>query len=186
VPAPAPPAHPPPPRVRARAAIATLVSRAVWLYDADVAGPDAFPIGSTPLIVPISELRLDAAGVLRQASGSSRPVYVTQRGRLTAVLLARPMYERLIREHTILCRIVRGDLDVVPEPGAALEEVLRRGESALAEERLATARELAAEARRLEDREREHPERQTACTLEAFFEEFGIEPTWPGGTASGT
>ena len=151
-----------------------------------MASPDAYLIESTPLIVPISELRLDAAGVLRQASGSCRPIYVTQRGRPTAVLLAHPMYERLRREHEILCRTVQGDLDVTLEPGMTLEEILRRGEHALEEERLATARQLQAEARRLEDREREQPACQPECTLEAFLEEFGIEATWPGGTASGT
>ena len=141
---------------------------------------------SPPLIITISELRLDAAGIVRQASGSSRPVYVTQRGRPTAVMLSRPVYERLVREHEILCRAVVGDLDVKLEPGMTLEDVLRLGQRALAEERLATARELAAEARRLEESEREPPEDHAVCTLEEFLSECGIEPTWPGGSATET
>ena len=138
---------------------------------------------SPPLIITISELRLDAAGIVRQASGSSRPVYVTQRGRPTAVMLSRPVYERLVREHEILCRAVVGDLDVKLEPGMTLEDVLRLGQRALAEERLATARELAAEARRLEDREREPREEQAECTLEDLLDEFGIEPRWLDGSS---
>ena len=139
---------------------------------------------STPLIVPISELRLDAAGLVRQASSSGRPVYVPQRGRPTAVMLSRPMYERLVREHEILCRAVVGDLDVKPEPGMTLEEILRLGQRAREEERLATARELTAEARRLEEHEREPPEDHAVCTLEEFLSECGIAPTWPGGSAA--
>ena len=142
------------------------------LYDAAVE--------STPIIVPISELRMDAAGVLRQASAAGTPVYVTQRGRLAAVLLARPMYERLIREHEILSRTVTGDLDVHLVPGVTLEEVLRRGERALQEERLAAARELAAEARRLEEREREPPVHRPECTLGELMQELGVEASWPG------
>lgn len=134
----------------------------------------------TPLIIPISELRLDAAGILRRAAGSGTPVYVTQRGRMTAVLLARPVYERLRHEHEILCRALRGELDVALEPGMPLEEILRRGERALEDERLAEARLLGAEARRLEDREREPPARRPDCTLGEFLAESGIEPAWPG------
>jgi hypothetical protein len=81
---------------------------------------------------------------------------------------------------------VVGDLDLKLEPGMTLEDVLRRGQRAVEEERLATARELATEARRLEDREREPRETRAECTLDEFLSEFGIEPTWPGGSASDT
>jgi prevent-host-death family protein len=137
----------------------------------------------TPVIVPVSELRQDAAGILRRAAGSQTPVYVTQRGRLAAVLLARPVYERLRSEHEILCRVLSGELDVALRPGVDLEEVLRRGERAVADERLAVARELAAEARRLEDREREPATSRPPCTLEEFYAEMGTVPDWPGTPA---
>ena len=134
-----------------------------------------------PLIVPVTELRGNAAGILRVAARSAAPVYITQRGRLAAVLLARPVHELLRHEHDILCRLVRGELDTDSTPGMPLEEVMRHGERALEEERLAQARHLAREARRLEEREREPPERPRALTTKEFFEEMGIVPTWPGG-----
>jgi prevent-host-death family protein len=129
-------------------------------------------------------LRVDAAGILRQVAGSCTPVYVTQRGRLTAVLVSRPLYERLRRGHEILCRMVRGELDFDFEPGMTLDDVLRRGEQALEDERVAQARALAAEARRLEDEERQPPDRRPPCTFEEFMAEFGIEPRWPGAPGS--
>jgi prevent-host-death family protein len=136
-----------------------------------------------PLIVPVSELRQDAAGILRCAAASDTPIYVTQRGRLAAVLLARPVYESLRSEHEILCRVLRGELGVELEPGIKLEEVLRRGECALAEERLTRAREIAAEARRLDDLERQPPTQPRPLTLEEFWAEEGVVPDWPGTPA---
>jgi prevent-host-death family protein len=132
----------------------------------------------TPLIVPITELRLDAASVVRQAASSGTPVYVTQRGRLTAVLLARPVFERLRREHEILCRVLPGELGVELGPGATLERVLRDGERALEKERPAEARDLATEARRQEDRERKLPEPRPSCTVEEFLLEEGYVSPW--------
>ena len=108
-------------------------------------------------------------------------MYVTQRGRLAAVLLSRPVYERLRHEHEILCRVVSGELDAEWEPGMSLEQILRRGEQALDEERLAETRELAREARRLDEREREAPQDRPPLTLKQLFDEVGFTPAWPGG-----
>ena len=42
-----------------------------------------------PTIVPVSDLRQDAARVLRDAKKSKKPLVITQRGRATAVLMSR-------------------------------------------------------------------------------------------------
>ena len=48
-----------------------------------------------PDIVTITDFRRDAAGVIGSAVASGAPVFVTQHGRVTAVLLSRDRYEHL-------------------------------------------------------------------------------------------
>ena len=48
-----------------------------------------------PLIIPVSELRRDAARLIRRMERSHLPVFVTQRGYATAVLLSREDYDTM-------------------------------------------------------------------------------------------
>ena len=48
-----------------------------------------------PDIVTITDFRRDAAGVIGGAVASGAPIFVTQHGRVTAVVLSRDQYERL-------------------------------------------------------------------------------------------
>ena len=45
-------------------------------------------MGKIPDIVPISDLRKDAAAVLKRVRSSREPVIITQRGRASAVMLS--------------------------------------------------------------------------------------------------
>jgi prevent-host-death family protein len=47
-----------------------------------------------PAIVPVSDLRQDAARVLKDVKKSNRPVFITQRGRAIAVLISLDAYKR--------------------------------------------------------------------------------------------
>ena len=100
-------------------------------------------MGIAPLNCPVSDFRQDAAGVIRLAA-SGGPVYVTQRGRKTAVLLSRLSFGRLRREHETLTRAAVGDLGVPLGEGLALDEIFTRGERALAGQRSVAAAECAA------------------------------------------
>lgn len=48
-----------------------------------------------PLITPITALRRDAARLIRRMERSHLPVFVTQRGYVTAVLLSREEYDTM-------------------------------------------------------------------------------------------
>jgi prevent-host-death family protein len=50
---------------------------------------------ASPDIVPVSLLREDIAGAIARANEDGRPVFITQGGRLTAVLLSRRRYDEL-------------------------------------------------------------------------------------------
>ena len=50
---------------------------------------------TTPIVIPVSELRRELAGLIGKAHRSPVPVYITQRGYITAVLLTPQKYEDL-------------------------------------------------------------------------------------------
>jgi prevent-host-death family protein len=47
-----------------------------------------------PEIIPVSDLRQDAAAILKRLQGSADPLVVTQRGRAIAVIQSMDAYER--------------------------------------------------------------------------------------------
>ncbi|HXV65294.1 MAG TPA: type II toxin-antitoxin system Phd/YefM family antitoxin, partial [Vicinamibacteria bacterium] len=51
-----------------------------------------------PEVIPITDLRQDAADVLKRLRKSEAPLVITQRGRAAAVLLSIEEYERARRE----------------------------------------------------------------------------------------
>ncbi len=56
---------------------------------------------TAPNVIPITELRRDAARIILQMVASDTPVFVTQNGRVAAVLLARDAYEGLLRRASV-------------------------------------------------------------------------------------
>lgn len=77
-----------------------------------------------PKIIPISDLRADAAAALKAVQVSKAPVIITQRGRATAVLISIEAYESSERERAILKELARGDREVKAGEGHELEDVL--------------------------------------------------------------
>jgi prevent-host-death family protein len=65
-------------------------------------------MAKSPAIVPVSDLRQDAARVLRNARNSKEPLFITQRGRATAFLLSLDAYERSEAEREVLFLLARG------------------------------------------------------------------------------
>ena len=84
-----------------------------------------------PAIVPISDLRGDAANILDRMKKSHEPVVITQRGRATAVMVSVEEYERAAHEREILHLLVQGDKEVASGKGHELEEVLKEADRIL-------------------------------------------------------
>ncbi|MCA9751851.1 MAG: type II toxin-antitoxin system Phd/YefM family antitoxin [Gemmatimonadetes bacterium] len=91
-------------------------------------------MSKVPDIVPITDLRHDAAAVLRRLKGSPDPLVITQRGRTAAIMLSPEAYERARRERELLRLLARGDREIVTEAGHSLESVLRDADALLDEE----------------------------------------------------
>ena len=50
-------------------------------------------MSKVPAIIPVTDLRQDAAAALKRARDSRQPVVITQRGRAAAVLMSVEAYE---------------------------------------------------------------------------------------------
>lgn len=87
-----------------------------------------------PQIVPITDLRQDAAAVLRRIRTAKQPLFVTQRGRAAAVLLSIEAYERSEHERQLLRLLARGEHEVTAAEGPSLESVLAEADALLARE----------------------------------------------------
>jgi len=84
-----------------------------------------------PEIVPITDLRQDAAAVLKKLKDTRKDVVITQRGRATAVLMNIEDYERLRREREILAALVKGEEEIKAGRSFSLDEVLAEADEVL-------------------------------------------------------
>ena len=88
-------------------------------------------MASMPDIVPISDLRQDAAGVVKRAAATDEPVFITQRGRPAAVMLSTQRYARTQRELEILRLLARGEIEIETGEGYDLDSVLAEADELL-------------------------------------------------------
>ena len=58
-----------------------------------------------PELIPVTDLRQDAAAILKRVESSSQPLVTTQRGRSAAVMLSVDAYEHAERRQTISGRM---------------------------------------------------------------------------------
>jgi prevent-host-death family protein len=87
-----------------------------------------------PNIIPISDLRQDAAKVLQQVRDSGGPLIITQRGRATAVMLSVETYERAERDRELLRLLALGEKEIEAGAGHDLDAVLAEADALLAAE----------------------------------------------------
>jgi prevent-host-death family protein len=88
----------------------------------------------TPKIIPISDLRQDASGVIKRISTSREPLFITQRGRAAAVMVSMKEYEHTQHELEILRLLARGEKEIEAGAGFSLEEVMAEADALLAEQ----------------------------------------------------
>jgi prevent-host-death family protein len=81
-------------------------------------------MSAIPKIIPISDLRQDAAALIKRAGEDDEPIFITQRGRASAVLVSTRRYERDQRELDILRRLAAGERELEAGAGTDLENVL--------------------------------------------------------------
>jgi prevent-host-death family protein len=89
-------------------------------------------MAGVPDIIPITDLRQDAAAALKRVQSSKQPVVITQRGRAAAVLLSVEAYQRSEHELQLLRLIARGEQEIAAGKGFDLDSVLAEADALLA------------------------------------------------------
>ncbi len=85
-------------------------------------------------IIPVSDLRQDAAKVLKRVKDSREPVVITQRGRAAAVMLSVEAFEQSERDRELLRLLAKGEREIEAGEGHDLDSVLAEADALLAEE----------------------------------------------------
>ena len=91
-------------------------------------------MGKLSNIIPVSDLRQDAAKLLKQLKKSKDPLIITQRGRASAVIIGVDAYEESEREKELLRLLVRGDREIETGQGYDLDTVLAEADALLSKE----------------------------------------------------
>jgi prevent-host-death family protein len=85
-------------------------------------------------IIPVSDLRQDAAKVLKRVRDSREPLVITQRGRAAAVMLSVEAYESSERDKELLRLLAKGEREIEAGEGYDLDSILADADALLAEE----------------------------------------------------
>ncbi len=85
-----------------------------------------------PEIMPVTDLRQDAAAALKRVRASKQPIVITQRGRAAAIMLSVEAYERAEHERQLLRLLARGEKEIAAGQGHDLNEVLGEADALLA------------------------------------------------------
>jgi len=88
-------------------------------------------MAKAPKIIPISDLRQNASDVVKQASSSREPVFITQRGRPAAVVVSMETYENSLHEREILRLLALGEKEIQAGTGYTLDDVLKEADRLL-------------------------------------------------------
>jgi len=81
-------------------------------------------MSKTPKIIPLSDLRQDASGVIKRLTSSHEPLFITQRGQAAAVMVSMKDYEQTQNELEILRLLARGEKEIAAGVGFDLESVM--------------------------------------------------------------
>jgi prevent-host-death family protein len=84
-------------------------------------------MAKTPKIIPVSDLRQKTSDILKDLS-SGDPVFITQRGRATAVMVSMKAYEHSQHELDILCLLARGEKEIEAGTGFEFGDVLEEAD----------------------------------------------------------
>jgi prevent-host-death family protein len=84
-----------------------------------------------PDIIPVTDLRQDAASILKRLQDSVDPLVITQRGRAIAVLQSIDTYEKSEHERELLRLLAVGEKEITDGEGHTLTSVFKEADALL-------------------------------------------------------
>jgi prevent-host-death family protein len=91
-------------------------------------------MGKLMNILPVSDLRQDAAKVLKQLRDNKSPIIITQRGRAAAVMIGIEAYEKSEHDKELLRLLAKGDRETDTGEGYDLDALLADADLLLSRE----------------------------------------------------
>ena len=91
-------------------------------------------MGKLMNILPVSDLRQDAANVLKQLRDNKAPIIITQRGRAAAVMIGIEAYEKSEHDKELLRLLAKGDRETDTGEGYDLDALLADADLLLSRE----------------------------------------------------
>jgi prevent-host-death family protein len=91
-------------------------------------------MGKLMNILPISDLRQDAAKILKKLRENNEPIIITQRGRAAAVIIGVEAYEKSEHDKEILRLLAKGEKEIEIGEGYDLDTVLAEADVILSQE----------------------------------------------------
>ena len=85
-------------------------------------------------IIPVSDLRQDAANILKKLKKNNEPLIITQRGRAAAVMIGVEAYEKAEHEKELLRILAKGEREIELGEGYDLNTVLAEADAILAKD----------------------------------------------------
>lgn len=77
-----------------------------------------------PKFVPITDLRSDAAAVLRAVQEGEEPIVIMQRSHAAAVMISVDTYERMVYEREVLGILAKGESEIRSAQGVSVDDLL--------------------------------------------------------------
>ena len=81
-------------------------------------------MGKLMNILPVSDLRQDAAKILKELRDNEKPIIITQRGRAAAVMIGVEAYRKSEHDKEILRLLANGGKEIEKGEGFDLDTVL--------------------------------------------------------------
>ena len=91
-------------------------------------------MGKLTNIIPVSDLRQNAAKLLKELKKTNEPLIITQRGRAAAVMIGVDAYEKSENEKELLRLLAMGEKEIEKGEGYDLDTVLAESDALLAKE----------------------------------------------------
>ena len=91
-------------------------------------------MGKLMNILPVSDLRQDAANILKRLRENNEPIIITQRGRAAAVIIGVEAYEKSEHDKEILRLLAKGEKEIEIGEGYDLDTVLAEADLILSQE----------------------------------------------------
>ena len=85
-------------------------------------------------IIPVSDLRQDAAKIMKHLQDSKEPLIITQRGRAAAVMISVEAYKQSEHDKELLRLLAKGDREIEIGEGYNLNNVLAEADALLDQE----------------------------------------------------